>query len=355
MHISASTLAREAAISFRTGRVLSVTTFVVFASVALGAMLQESWQMDRAIHAENRLHRLGGYTMAISWDERTEDIAFTLADCERINSVAGVLAAGGLGRSQNVHSRSAPDHEVGMTDISPTMVDVLVTHSGSQIPPGAAVVGDALLEPLGIADGSVLVTMEEPATRVAVRDVEVLGPGLSQAALRVAPLHRPARACYLALDPSQPTADPSAIRAAFGSADASITSLNPRTDLLPRGSAQLSPHRGAWMAAAVMVGLAFGTLVGWLRRGEQALYATLGVDASVVRAVYAISVWITAVMTGALVAVGGLLVLSIVGHHVVAVRSGFWLSVSCTCLVSFGATVSTLLPVGRPLDQLKDR
>lgn len=292
-------LAREGAANVATGRWLVIVVAalsLVVGFVVTGASIRTA---DRAIAEGDELVVRGRHL--VRYAPVIGDVS--MAFCDQLAGVGGVLAAGGIGLRERVTLGNRA--RVPRQDVTAGMVHLLGV--GRPPPAGTVLVGALAAERNGLRDGAwVSFSREEqPAalSRVVVVPPTARSARLDDSILTLAPPTGRADECWAEVDPTRKLA----ITTALNGLDPDEPSTGVAVDFNP-ALAELDPERDLQEVPSSPIvpigGLAAGLLIGmwwYSRRQEWILYRVFGLGV-VRRTVIATVEWVQ--VTGVPLAVG---------------------------------------------------
>lgn len=292
-------LAREGVANVATGRWLVVVVALLSAVVGFVVTGSSVRTADRAVVEADELVLRGRHL--VRYTPTIGDVS--MAFCDQMASLDGVLAAGGIGLRERVTLGN--QGRVPRQDVTSGMVHLLGVEQPP--PPGTVLVGSLAAERNGLRDGT-WVTFARGAEPPEVSPVVVVpatarSSRLDDSILTLTPPTGRADECWAEVDPTRKLA----ITTALAGLDPDETSAGVAVDFNP-ALAELDPERELREVPSSPIvpvsGLAAGLLIGmwwYSRRQEWILYRVFGLGV-VRRTVIATTEW--ALVTAVPLAVG---------------------------------------------------
>lgn len=350
-------LIREALENAASGRVLSAAVvLVVCAATVLGGVMSGA-EHHRHEERQREFRASAGYVVRVEVDDPGQSDAQTELDrltCERLNLNDAVEAAGSTRFSGEATPVAQPDHRLTLVEASPGFVDVVASLGVDLQQEFPLLISRGLSTELELHSARNLTLTGHRPARVGIAPVEVVAQGFGDAVIAIVPPVATATTCFVAFRPGTQSRD--MLVGAFGRGDLLLQPVllgaQDIESAISRSSAEL-PMYPPLLGAALGAGL--WTVMTWLRRGDRALYKSLGIDTPAIRTMMLVE-------GSALATVGGLAGVAF-SCLVVGVRYGapfgmtaFWTSISLAVSTIVGvAAVCAVTRNGRLLERLKDR
>lgn len=252
---------------------LSVATF----AMAIGLFVVAHVESVAVTSQQDRLVARGAYVLQIYG---AGGVHLPAQRCDQLNSIDGVIAAGGIVSSASIDLRLAEDVGTSIVEVTPGMLRVLWPQISATSPTGVAT-GSSVTTHFGLTPGARLLSSDPSRSNIAVRHPATSPARLSafdtSVVVPVPPLDT-VQDCYVE---STPETSASVLRLARTWFDEALRAeavaffTADLSDQTPQD--RLDSRISSWLALAVGFGCLGAVLLGWrARKAEFALYASLG-------------------------------------------------------------------------------
>jgi len=353
-------LGYEALRNLVTGR-LSTAVIIAAAVVAIAStFILETRSADSTRTDFEAFQSAGGFLFRIEPTTPDSSVAPTPLrrdQCERLNELRGVTAAGSTGTGDQVILLNASDEIVRVRGMSPGIYKILNDLGmDSNASLSDILVSESYLSRIGLASGATIGLEGVGVKTIHAAPLQTVGSGFTNTVMTSEAAIGETTTCYVALEPNS-LALASSLRSAFGRSDTAIYRMLAGTEL---AGSPLEEHatrntRHLWWTVAVFFAVTV-RYVTWTRRSEIALYKSLGLPSSEIRLMLLLEFLAGSAIGSLAAVVAARIAAAALGYHPDAVLFGWVGATQASTALVLATAVSVLLThTGNPLEALKDR